>query len=97
MTVGVAYTGILFAAAVAGGRQVGIIRGDRTLTGPSIKGKRVVLVDDIICTGTRLREAASITRSHGGIIVGFAVIIDRTGGEGQFDGVPVWSAAQLPL
>ena len=40
--VGLSYSGILFAAAVAGGRKVVIVQKDGELFGPSISGKRVL-------------------------------------------------------
>lgn len=105
IVVGLAYSGILFAAAVAGGRKVGILQKDGKLFGPSLEGLRVVIADDVVHTGGRLREAAAKISAAGGSVVGFACIVDRSGGrfasglspENNGELLPFWSAFQTDM
>jgi orotate phosphoribosyltransferase len=39
--------------------------------GPGVKGRRVILVDDVVTTGATLLEAARAVTSAGGEVVGF--------------------------
>ncbi|KAL4964119.1 orotate phosphoribosyltransferase [Aspergillus stella-maris] len=47
------------------------------IVGAPLKGKRVVIVDDVITAGTALREAVSIIEKEGGIVSGVVVLLDR--------------------
>ena len=48
------------------------------LVGAPIKGKRVLLVDDVISAGTAIREAAGILKKEGAAgVAGIAVAMDR--------------------
>ena len=47
-------------------------------------GQRVLVVEDVITTGGSLREAMEVVRQHGGIVVGVAVLVDRSGGREEF-------------
>ena len=47
------------------------------IVGAPLKGKKVVIVDDVITAGTAMREAAEIIRGQGGILVGVMVALDR--------------------
>ena len=47
------------------------------IVGSSVKGKRVVIVDDVITAGTALREAIGIIENAGGIVAGVVVLLDR--------------------
>ncbi|KAI9934757.1 hypothetical protein ASPWEDRAFT_653733 [Aspergillus wentii DTO 134E9] len=47
------------------------------IVGASLKGKRVVIVDDVITAGTALREAVGIIEKEGGIVSGVVVLLDR--------------------
>ena len=54
-----------------------------TLVGAAVKGRRVLLVDDVISAGTAVREATGILAKAGAILVGVCVAVDRqevTGG-----------------
>ena len=103
VVLGVAYSGILFGAAVAGGRKVAILQKDGHIFGPDLKGQRVVVADDVVSTGAKLREAARLVAQEGGTVIGFACIIDRS--EGAFDSdpekkgekKPLWSAFQTDM
>ncbi|KAF4217276.1 hypothetical protein CNMCM8980_007734 [Aspergillus fumigatiaffinis] len=47
------------------------------IVGAPLKGKRVVIVDDVITAGTALREAVGIIQKEGGIVAGVVVLLDR--------------------
>lgn len=47
------------------------------MVGESLKGKRVVIIDDVMTAGTAIREAISIIKSQGGELVGIIVAVDR--------------------
>ncbi|KAF2171641.1 hypothetical protein M409DRAFT_17878 [Zasmidium cellare ATCC 36951] len=47
------------------------------MVGEDIRGKRVVIIDDVMTAGTAIREAISIIASQGGKLVGIIVAIDR--------------------
>jgi uridine monophosphate synthetase len=47
------------------------------LVGAEVKGKRVLLVDDVITAGTAIREAMGIMKANGATCVGVVVALDR--------------------
>jgi orotate phosphoribosyltransferase len=47
------------------------------ILGASLKGKKVVIVDDVITAGTAIREAIEIIKKEGGETVGIVIGIDR--------------------
>lgn len=47
------------------------------MVGKSLKGQRVVIIDDVITAGTAIREAIEIIAAQGGTLVGIVVAIDR--------------------
>lgn len=47
------------------------------IVGAPLKGKRIVIVDDVITAGTALREAVGIIEKEGGIVAGVVVLLDR--------------------
>ncbi len=105
IVVGLAYSGILFASAVAGGKKVGILQKDGAFFGPALKGLRVVIADDVVHSGGRMRDAAAKVSKAGGDVVGYACIIDRSGGKFQSgisseqtgESKPLWSAFQTDM
>lgn len=94
LAIGIAYSGILFAAAVAGGKQVAILDHEHTIQGPSIEGKKVILVDDVVHTGKRIARAIEAVTRFGGELVGVACIVHRQGDQSVGLTLPVWSALQ---
>ncbi len=92
MVVGLAYSGILFAAAVAGGKQVAILDHEQKLHGPDISGQRIIVADDVVHTTRRVNDAIGVISRYGGKVVGVACIIHRAS-SAQFS-FPVWSAFQ---
>lgn len=47
------------------------------IVGAPLKGKRVLIVDDVITAGTAMREAIDIIRKEGGELSGVIVALDR--------------------
>lgn len=48
-----------------------------SLVGASMKGKRVLVIDDVMTAGTAIREAIDIINAEGGILAGVVVALDR--------------------
>ncbi|HSP32789.1 MAG TPA: orotate phosphoribosyltransferase [Thermoanaerobaculia bacterium] len=61
--------------------------GDMTLRrGFKIReGERVIIVEDVVTTGKSTRETATIVAQHGGIVFGYASILNRSGRQNPFD------------
>ena len=106
VAVGLAYSGILFAAAVAGGRKVVILQKDGRFFGPDLKGLRVVVVDDVVHSGRQMQLAREKVESEGGVVIGYACLIDRSGSGEAMDeknpfslklGAPLWSSYQAGM
>jgi orotate phosphoribosyltransferase len=49
------------------------------------EGERVVIVEDVVTTGKSTRETAGVIAGHGGDVVGFASILNRSGKANPFD------------
>ncbi|KAK3113227.1 orotate phosphoribosyltransferase [Teratosphaeriaceae sp. CCFEE 6253] len=47
------------------------------MVGESLRGKKVVIIDDVMTAGTAIREAICIIDSQGGTLVGIIVAVDR--------------------
>ncbi len=56
--------------------------------------EKILLVEDVITRGGRLREALAIIKENGGEPAGIATLVDRSGGEASFD-VPFFSLLKL--
>ena len=69
-----------------------------TIVGATLKGQKVVIIDDVVTAGTAKREAVEMIRSEGGEVVGMVVALDRQEkmpagpGEDDEDGIPRESA-----
>lgn len=44
-------------------------------------GERFVVIEDVVTRGGRLMETVGIVRLHGGVVVGAASLVNRSGGE----------------
>ena len=53
-------------------------------------GERVLIVDDVLTTGSSIREVMAAVTKQGGIVVGIGVLVDRSEREVKF-GVPFFS------
>jgi orotate phosphoribosyltransferase len=49
------------------------------------EGERVVIVEDVVTTGKSTKETAKVIKQHGGLVFGFASILNRSGKENPFD------------
>lgn len=49
------------------------------------QGQRVLIVEDVVTTGKSTLESAKVVAEHGGIVYGFASILNRSGKENPFD------------
>lgn len=84
-------TGMLHARAAAGGRvdafvvrKAGKAHGlQQRIEGPSIEGRRVLIVEDTSTTGASPLEAASAAREAGAEVVAVATIADRATGAAE--------------
>ncbi|CAF9930159.1 MAG: hypothetical protein GOMPHAMPRED_005591 [Gomphillus americanus] len=71
-----------------------------TVVGAELRGKRIVIIDDVVTAGTAKREAIELIRAHGGTLVAIIVALDRmeklpadtNKGENDEDGIPRGSA-----
>ncbi len=53
-------------------------------------GERVLIVDDILTTGSSIREVMAAVTNQGGIVIGIGVLVDRSEQKVEF-GVPLFS------
>ncbi|MGZ5433298.1 MAG: orotate phosphoribosyltransferase [Thermoanaerobaculia bacterium] len=60
------------------------------------EGERVVIVEDVVTTGKSTRETADVIARSGGVIAGFASILNRSGKPNPFD-APFESLLALSL
>jgi orotate phosphoribosyltransferase len=60
-------------------------------------GERVMVVDDITSTGEAVMDTVEAVRKAGGVPVCAAVIVDRSGGQIDTDGVPFFAATELTM
>ncbi len=49
-----------------------------------IRGEKVVVVEDVVTKGGRVRETLNIVAAHGGEVVGVGTLVDRSGGKVGF-------------
>lgn len=60
-------------------------------------GERVLVVEDVITTGGSVKEVIEIVKQAGAIPVGVGVLVDRSGGRADFDGLPLASLLQMNI
>lgn len=92
LIVGPAMGGIVIAQEVGRALQVRTIFTERVDGAMTLRrgftvspDDRVLIVEDIITTGGSAREVATFLRSAGATIVGYAAVLDRSGGAATFD------------
>jgi orotate phosphoribosyltransferase len=47
------------------------------IVGASLKGKNILVIDDVVTAGTAMRETMELVAREGGKVVGFVVALDR--------------------
>jgi orotate phosphoribosyltransferase len=57
-------------------------------------GERVLIVEDVVTRGGRVRECLDLVQKGGGVVAGIAMLVDRSGGETRFE-VPAVSLLEL--
>jgi orotate phosphoribosyltransferase len=60
-------------------------------------GDRFLVVEDVVTRGGRVLETLEIVRAHGGVPVGVAALVDRSGGNLPEFGCPFFSLARLEV
>lgn len=63
----------------------------------SIKGKNVLLLDDVISTGETIRALRRLVEKVDGKILGYATIATEGDDLKEFDGMPLFKLAHLPV
>lgn len=61
------------------------------------KGERVLIVEDIVTTGGSIREVIDVVRHAGAIPVAVSMLVDRSGGKADFEGVPATALLHLDV
>jgi orotate phosphoribosyltransferase len=59
-------------------------------------GEKILVVEDVVTKGGRVRETLDIVRAHRGETVGIGMVVDRSNGEVKF-GVPSFSLISLKV
>jgi len=74
------------------------VNGELTLRrGFTIRpGERVLVVEDVITTGKSTRETINVVHRAGGMVIGAAALVDRSGGKAEL-GVPYRSLVTLDV
>jgi orotate phosphoribosyltransferase len=57
-------------------------------------GEKILVVEDVVTKGGRVQETLNIVRAHGGVVVGVAMLVDRSNGAVSF-GAPAVSLIAL--
>lgn len=95
--------GVIVAFEVA--RQLGVrsIIAEREGDGRSFRrgftitpGERVLIVDDVLTTGTSILEVTKAVMNYGGELVGVGVLVDRSRGRVKI-GVPLFSCHEVSI
>lgn len=60
------------------------------------QGERILVVEDVVTKGGRAQEAIDIVRAHGGVVLGLAMLVDRSNGMVDL-GVPTHRLIQLKV
>jgi orotate phosphoribosyltransferase len=60
-------------------------------------GARAFIMDDILTTGTSIRECYEAIADTGADIVGCGCLVDRSGGEADVSGLPLYSLVELTV
>lgn len=72
---GIAFDGILFSTAIAGGRPIAFFAPDGELHGPSLVGKSVLIAGGALVDSVPLERAVAAIAAQGGKVVGIAAVL----------------------
>ena len=61
------------------------------------EGERVLIVEDIVTTGGSIKEVIAAVREQGGVPVAVSMLVDRSGGTADFDGVPATALLHMTV
>lgn len=59
-------------------------------------GEKILVVEDVVTKGGRVQETIEIVRANGGLVLGVAMVVDRSNGKTQL-GVPLFSLLALEV
>jgi orotate phosphoribosyltransferase len=59
-------------------------------------GEKILVVEDVVTQGGRAQETMNILRANGGVVMGLAMVVDRSGPAVKFD-VPTFSLLRLKV
>ena len=62
-----------------------------------LPGEKVLVVEDVITTGGSVKEVIAIVKESRATPIGVAVLVDRSGGKADFDGLPLHSLVKLNI
>jgi orotate phosphoribosyltransferase len=57
-------------------------------------GEKILIVEDVVTKGGRVQETIDIVRANGGVVVGVAMVVDRSNGMTNLD-VPMFSLVAM--
>ncbi|KUO57945.1 MAG: orotate phosphoribosyltransferase [Gracilibacter sp. BRH_c7a] len=60
-------------------------------------GEKVLVVEDVITTGGSVKEVIKVVKEVGAIPVGVGVLVDRSGGKAEFEGLRLNSLIQMNI
>lgn len=61
------------------------------------EGERCLIVEDIVTTGGSIQEVIDVVRGHGGIPVAVSMLVDRSAGKAQFEGVEKYALLTMDV
>ncbi|WP_366921490.1 orotate phosphoribosyltransferase [Metallumcola ferriviriculae] len=101
VVIGPAMGGVVLAQEVGGQLGVRAIFSEREQGNMTLRrgfvinpGERVLVVEDVITTGGSVKEVVQLVKDAGGIPVAVAVLVNRSGGKGNF-GIPLHQLISL--
>jgi orotate phosphoribosyltransferase len=107
LVVGPTTGGIILAFEVGRQLRVGCAFAERKFEGASgrefrrgtsfMPGQRILLVDDILTTGGSIRETLTALGNYPVEVVGIGVLVDRSGGATEFEGIPLHALATIDI
>lgn len=59
-------------------------------------GEKILVVEDVVTQGGRAKETIDIVRANGGVVLGLAMVVDRSNATVNFD-LPVFSLLKLKV